>query len=188
MAVGEHLEAADQTAAIVVVGGSALSVRGWVDRVTKDVDVIALAAEEDGRRILVSAQPLPEHLLQAVRRVARDYSLADDWMNSVIGAQWKLGLPRGFEQEIQWRRFHALEVGFAGRNSIIALKLFATVDQGRESVHSQDLVRLHPTESELRTAAEWVRGQDAGEAFPALLEETLGHVRDSLAGRHRGSS
>lgn len=188
LAVGEHLEAAHQTAAIVVVGGSALSVRGWVDRVTKDVDVIAQAAEKDGRRILTPAQPLPAYLLEAVRRVARDYSLADDWLNSVVGAQWQFGLPQGFEQEIQWRRFRSLEVGFAGRNSIIALKLFATVDQGWQSVHSQDLVRLHPTETELAAAADWVRGQDAGEEFPVLLEEALKHVRDALAGRHRGTS
>ena len=188
LALGEHLAAAGQEAAIVVVGGSALSIRGWIDRVTKDVDVIAQAIEKDGERTLISPHPLPEHLVEAVRRVARDYGMPEDWLNSVVGAQWRFGLPQGFADEVQWRRFQALEVGFAGRRSIIALKLFATVDQGPSSVHCQDLVQLRPSEAELQTASQWVLGQDAGEQFPASLEEAIQYVRDAIAGGRRSSS
>jgi hypothetical protein len=188
LAVGEHLESTGNSAAIVVVGGSALSVRGWVDRVTKDVDVIAQAIEKDGQRVLTAPQPLPPHLVEAARKVARDYSLPEDWLNAMVGAQWNYGLPPGFAEEVHWRRFRALEVGFAGRRSIIALKLFATVDQGTSSVHFQDLLKLKPTNIELEMAADWVRGQDAGEQFPALLEEAIGHVQDGIAGRHQGPS
>lgn len=187
LALGEHLEAAGQEAAIVVVGGSALSVRGWVDRVTNDVDVIARAVEQDGQRVLISPQPLPKHLLEAVRQVAHDYGLPEDWLNAVIGAQWEFGLPQGFADEVQWRRFRSLEVGFAGRNSIIALKLFAAVDQGPSSVHCQDLVELEPTDAELEMAAQWVLGQDAGKQFAASLEEAVEYVRDAITGRDRDS-
>jgi hypothetical protein len=40
-AVGAHLEADRDTASIVLVGGAALALRGWVVRTTHDVDVIA---------------------------------------------------------------------------------------------------------------------------------------------------
>lgn len=146
LAVGDYLAAAGASAAIVVVGGSALAIHGWVDRVTSDVDVIAQGTDRDGRRVLIPAQPLPASLLEAVRRVARDYNLPEDWLNTVIGAQWDSGLPEGFADEVQWRRFGALEVGLAGRNSMIALKLFAAVDQGPTTVHFQDLATLQPTE------------------------------------------
>lgn len=187
LAVGEHLQADGHTAAIVVVGGSALSVMGWIDRVTNDVDVIARAIEKDGGRELVPPEPLPPPLAEAALRVARDYGLREDWLNTVIGAQWTSGLPDDFLEDIQWRRFGALEVGFAGRKSLIALKLFAAVDQGVTSVHCQDLIGLVPSIEELGTAANWVAKQDAGEPFPSLLEEIVRYVRDRL-GRDRGSS
>jgi hypothetical protein len=101
--------------------------------------------------------------------VARDYGLPEDWLNAVIGAQWKFGLPPGFAEEVQWQRFRSLEVGFAGRNSIIALKLFAAVDQGPSSVHCQDLVELRPTEAELEMAA-YLPGQTIQPSFRSGCE------------------
>lgn len=178
-AVGAHLAAADGSASIVVVGGSNLAVRGWVDRTTKDVDVIAKATTHDGVRTLHPAEPLPDVLKAAVAQVALDYRLPEDWLNTVIGAQWTFGLPPGFAEEVEWRAWGPLEVGFAGRASIVALKLFAVVDAGIGSVHFQDLVALDPSPSELQAAAEWVASQDAGTVFPELLEEALHHVERS---------
>lgn len=184
-AVGAHLGEGGNSATIVVVGGSTLALQGWVERTTTDVDVIAQASEQDGQRILTPANPLPDPLLEAVARVGRDYGLAEDWLNTAVGAQWDFGLPPGFADELTWRRYGALEVGFAGRSSLIALKLFATVDNGPASVHFQDLVRLSPTEAELNEAARWVEGQDAGSPFPNLVAEALEHVRHTLGrGRH----
>lgn len=111
--------------------------------------------------------------------------MPEDWLNTAIGAQWDFGLPPGFADELTWRRYGALEVGFAGRSSLIALKLFATVDTSVTSVHFQDLVRLAPTDEELSEAAHWVEGQDAGPQFPNLVAEALQHVRHTLGrGRH----
>ena len=183
-AVGEHLAAAQATAAIVVVGGGALSIMGWVDRTTNDIDVIARARWEGGRWLVGPPEPLPDVLVEAVARVARDYALPTDWLNTAAALQWRTGLPEGFVEEVAWRRFGALDVGFAGRSSIIALKLFAAVDQGSESVHFQDLIALDPLDSELDDAADWVARQDPAPGFAALVEEEVGNVRDAL-GRDR---
>ncbi|MGD2123624.1 MAG: hypothetical protein PVJ76_17865 [Gemmatimonadota bacterium] len=179
-ALGQHLNAAGGSAAIVVVGGSTLAYRGWVDRTTKDVDVIAQATVSPSGKSLCSADPLPKALVDAVKRVARDFGLSEDWLNTAIGAQWDFGLPAGFAEEIEWREFGPLTVGFAGRQSIIALKLFAAVDQGPESVHLQDLIALEPRSSELERAVAWVLSQDQAEAFPALVEEVKEYVRRAL--------
>ena len=179
-AVGEHLAEGGDSAGIVVVGGSTLALMGWVERTTKDVDVIAQATEQGGHRRLIAPDPLPDALRQAVARVSRDYGLASDWLNTEIGAQWDFGLPDGFADELEWREYGSLTVGFAGRRSLIALKLFATVDRSPQSVHFQDLIALAPSDAELIDAAGWVESQDAGEHFPALLKEVLRNVRTSL--------
>lgn len=179
-AVGEHLAAVGDSAAIVVVGGSAMSMMGWVDRTTQDVDVIARAREAGGRRVLLPPEPLPDALLGAVERVARDYGLRSDWMNTAAGMQWLTGLPPRFDEGIEWRRFGALDVGFAGRSSLVALKLFAAVDQGSESVHFQDLLGLEPTDVELEDAADWVALQDPAEHFARLVTEEVENVRRAL--------
>jgi hypothetical protein len=58
-AVGQHLQEAGENAAVLVVGGSALMARGWVDRTTQDVDVIARAHPEGSAWRLVPAAPFP---------------------------------------------------------------------------------------------------------------------------------
>lgn len=179
-AVGEHLHEGGHTAAIVVVGGSALMARGWVERATRDVDVIARADREQGRWRLVAPEPLPQALRDAVARVARDYGLPRDWLNTVVGAQWRCGLPPGTAEEAEWRTFGGLAVGLAGRRTIIALKLFAAVDGGPESVHLQDLVGLAPSHAELEAASEWVRSQDGSQHFPQLVEQVVDHVRERV--------
>ena len=47
-AVGAHLPEEGESAGIVVVGGSSMALRGWVERITQDVDVIAQAIRERG--------------------------------------------------------------------------------------------------------------------------------------------
>lgn len=61
---------------------------------------------------------------------------------------------------------------FIGRLDQIHFKLFAAVDQG-QGKHSQDLLALQPTQSEMETAAYWVKNQDASDLFKQLLKETL---------------
>lgn len=183
-AVGAHLHEMGATSSIVVVGGASLVATGMIDRTTSDVDVIARAMTKEGKRRLIPPDPLPPELLAAIRRVARDYTLEEAWMNTVIGAQWAGGLPAWLPEDIAWESFGGLEVGFVGRRSLIALKLFAAVDTSHESAHYQDLIALAPSARELEEAATWVSGQDAGEHFPDLLNRLLEHARRDF-GRSR---
>ena len=178
MAVGEQLTVSGASASIVVVGGAALVMAGYVSRTTRDVDIIARVEQtEEGQR-LVNSEPLPTSLSDAIKKVARDFSLSEDWMNTAIGGQWELSSPADLIRSIRWRRYEALNVGFVDRGALIALKLFAAVDQGDESVHFQDLLVLDPNESELRTAEEWVRQQDASEVFQQLVAEATSTIRN----------
>lgn len=60
---------------------------------------------------------------------------------------------------------------------VIALKLFAAIDQGPESVHYQDLAALKPTDEELEEAAEWVRAQDTSPVFAEMIDQVIRRVR-----------
>ena len=171
-ALGAHLEAVGETAAIVVVGGAALALRGWVPRSTHDVDVIA-TADPSGA---LSPPPLPEALVAAVRRVARDFGLPGEWLNCLVARQWNAGLPDSLAADLQWRQYRALRVGLAGRESLLALKLFAAVDRGPRSVHVQDLLALAPSEAEMVRASAWVQTQDLAPEWPQLVAEVVNHV------------
>src|SRR2546423_7945908 len=76
-ALEEQLSARDASYELVVVGGSALQALGLVDRLTSDVDVVAMSRG----RSLVSADPLPAPLITARDRVARDFRLPLRWLN-----------------------------------------------------------------------------------------------------------
>jgi len=180
LALGENLAADGRRASIIVVGGASLALLGLVTRTTTDVDVLALVEEGEEEINLQSASPLPPFLLDAARRVARDYGLSEDWLNADVAGQWELGPPPGLNEGVMWRRFADLEVGFVGRQTLIALKLFAAVDQGSASVHFQDLVALRPDTGEFEKAAEWVREQDASEIFPRLVWELIEDVREAI--------
>ena len=82
-ALGEILASQGESVAVVVVGGTAMIVQGFVERATSDVDVIAIARDINAGRqgTIEPPEPLPESLVQAISRVARDFNLPDDWMN-----------------------------------------------------------------------------------------------------------
>lgn len=178
-AVGELLETQEEHVGIVVVGGASLNLLGLVRRTTGDVDVIAVVqfSENGPEAALVPPDPLPGPLASAIERVARDFGLPEDWMNTEIGAQWDLELPPHLSEDLTWRQYGGLRVGLAGRRTLIALKLFAAIDQGPQSVHYQDLIALKPTDEELEEAAEWVRTQDASSGFAEMIDQVIRRVR-----------
>lgn len=182
-ALGEQLASQGVRAAIVVVGGATLNVLKIVSRSTSDVDVIAQAHPAgSGKWHLIQAEPFPEPLQVAIRTVARDLGLADDWMNAAVGSQWAHGLPPGIQDDIVWRTYGALDVGFVGRRTLIALKLFAAVDLGPGSVHMHDLLQLAPTDDELHEAGRWVETQDALPTFPTQVREAIAYVQRARTG------
>ena len=80
---------------------------GLIERATKDLDIVAVV--NAGR--YVSAQPLPDFLLSAVRDVAAATGLREDWINGGPASLLDFGLPEGFEQRTTTRRFGGLRAG-----------------------------------------------------------------------------
>ncbi len=181
-AIGELLERHCQDAAIVVVGGTALNLLGIVSRTTRDVDVIAVGNPTEGfpPSTLLPPDPLPQHLLDLITRVARDFAIPDDWMNSAVGGQWETGLPPGFEQRVSWQRMGGLWIGLPGRIDLILLKLYAAADDvGPASRHFKDLIALNPTSDELQAATDWIRTQDPSPEFNDIVAKVVHHVLEA---------
>lgn len=159
-----------------------MNLHGLVQRTTNDVDVIARADPNDDSLRLHEPEPFPEALKRAIATVARDLGLPEDWMNAVIGEQWKQGFPASMREEIEWANYGGgLDVGLAGRRTLIALKLYAAASDYAdwESVHFQDLLALEPTDAELNEAKEWVFTQDLADGWPKVVEQVVEHVRRS---------
>ena len=183
-AVGDLLTARQTEVRLVVVGGAAMNLLEYVRRATDDVDVIALGRSRRSRGpvSLIRPEPLPPELLEAVRRVAKDFGLPETWLNAGPASQWDTGLPPGIERRLHWRQFGGLHVGLADRYDLIFLKLYAAADDtGPRSVHYQDLLSLAPTEAELSSAADWVGAEDPSPGFAGSLQKVLEHVRRDQA-------
>jgi hypothetical protein len=179
-ATGELLAHRGATAAIVVVGGTALNLLGVVRRVTHDVDVIATGTPQPGGppHQIQPPDPLPEPLVEAIATVARDLALSRDWMNTTVAGQWKSGLPPGFASRITWQQYGGLWVGLAGRHDLIFLKLYAAADDvGPTSRHFKDLVALEPTPADLEAARAWIVTQDPSPAVAEAVASVIAHVR-----------
>lgn len=182
--LGRILEARGQTFRLIAVGGLVLRLRGVITRVTEDLDVIAAVDPVTG--VMVPAErPLPAELRSAAALVAHDLELRDDWLNSVVAAQWEgAGLPPGMASRVEWREFGGLSLGLAGRLDLIALKLYAFVDRwvDREmpNKHGADLRALAPTDDEWAFALEWVLSQDGTPTWATDVKEAVHDVR------HRG--
>src|SRR5512135_2970395 len=78
---------------LVVCGGSALAALGLVHRTTRDVDVLGLARTAPGGIVVEPLERLPEPLLSAALKVARDFNLPADWLNLGPSPQVGMGLP-----------------------------------------------------------------------------------------------
>jgi hypothetical protein len=181
-AIGELLDRRNQSAAIVIVGGTALNLLGIVSRTTRDVDVIAVGNPNKGfpPSTLLPPEPMPEHLQELIARAARDFGIPEDWMNSAAGGQWETGLPRGFEQRVSWQRMGGLWIGLPGRIDLVFLKLYAAADDvGPTSRHFKDLIALNPRSDELQAAAEWIGAQDPSPDFSEILAEVIHHVLET---------
>ncbi|MGH2861998.1 MAG: DUF6036 family nucleotidyltransferase [Solirubrobacteraceae bacterium] len=172
VALSEQLEQLGQCYELVVVGGSGLLALRLVDRTTKDVDVVALREAD----LLRKAKPLPTELGYARDRVARDFGLAEDWLNPGAADLMDFGLPDGFLGRVHTQAFgDALTVHFASRLDQIHFKLYALVDQGLGK-HDQDLRALEPTHGELVQAARWTRTHDPSPGFREMLGRALRYL------------
>jgi hypothetical protein len=173
-ALGEQLELAGEKYDLIVIGGSALLALDLVARPTRDIDVLALGS--DGGP--TEAVPLPGPLVEARNRVARDFGVPEDWLNSEAGQDMlRLGLPDGFFERLIRRDYGAaLTVRWASRFDLIHFKLHAAVDRGGGK-HLADLEALGPTPEELIVAGRWARTHDPSEGFLGLLREAFAYFK-----------
>jgi len=187
--VAELLDAEGEAFAIVVLGGAALNLLGIVDRVTRDVDVVAFGVPTDARPprdITPPTDPLPAALRRAADIVGRDLRLPADWLNAESALQWSQGLPPGLAGRIHWRPYGTAEpgglwVGLVDPYDLTFFKLFATVDDATtRSRHYRDLLALRPGPATLAAAANWVGGQDASPEFADVLDRMVAHLRREL--------
>ncbi|MEE8409737.1 MAG: hypothetical protein V3T05_09040 [Myxococcota bacterium] len=139
--LGELLDDRGHPAEVVAIGGGSLLLTGFIERPTKDLDLVAIV--EDGE--YTTAKPLPDHLAAAAKDVAAALGLADYWFNGGPTELLDLGLPKGFASRVETRTYGALTIHIAGRFDQICFKLYAAVDQGPDSKHFADLERLQPS-------------------------------------------
>lgn len=168
-ALSETLGARNLTYELVVVGGSGLLLLGLITRPTRDLDIVAVVEDGD----YVPADGLPKPLMDAVLDVGEVLGIGADWLNAGPAGLLKFGLPEGFAERTEVRRFGALTLHLASRVDQIHLKLYAAVDQGPLSKHIGDLKALNPSSDELRTAAAWTRTHDPSAEFQRELLSAL---------------
>lgn len=157
---------------IAAIGGGALLLLGCIIRPTKDLDIVALL---DGNK-LISAKPLPDPLVAVIKEVALALKLPEDWINSAPSDLWKMGLPEGFQDRLDPLYFGGLTLYCASRFDQICFKLYASVDQGPNSKHFEDLKRLKPSQAELKKAAIWCQTHDVSEEFARCVAEALNEL------------
>lgn len=178
-ALGDLLELAGEPHHLVVIGGSGLLAIEAVSRTTRDVDVIAL--EKDGS--LISAEPLPDAIVDAAAVVARDLGLEGNWLNAGPTSLLDDGLPTGFAERLAGRSYgSALRVSFASRIDQIFFKLYAAADR-RYPRDFADLRQLGATADELREAARWARSHNMPGPFDDEIAQALGDLGVEDEGR-----
>jgi hypothetical protein len=173
--LGSRLEIEGAPSTILFVcGGSALLIMGFIQRPTKDVDVVAIGhAAPEGGLIIKSGKPFPDYLAKAARQVARDLGLDENWLNSGPADLMKFGLPEGYnERTIKHLFGQVLSIHFLGRFDLIHLKLYAAVDHG-PGKHIEDLLALKPANAEILSAARWAMQHDPSEPFRMTLKDML---------------
>ena len=177
-ALGEQLESvAKKSHELLVCGGSALNVLGLVQRATKDVDILAyVKLSKDDEASFIRADPLSDEFITASKKVARDFNLPEDWINTGPTSAVDLGLPNGIMGRVITREFgRKLTIHFMGRYDQIHFKLYAAVDQGAGK-HFNDLLALNPTADELEDAARWSMTHDVSEGYRQALKGLLNHM------------
>jgi Nucleotidyltransferase of unknown function (DUF6036) len=168
--LGEQLAARGERFELVVIGGSALLALRLIERTTRDVDIVAF--HDSGE--LKGAEPLPAGLAAARDRVAKDFSLEENWLNAGPTKFLDFDLPDGFVDRMERHDYGpALVVYFASRRDQIHFKLYATVDEPGPGKHAADLRALDPTDEELIAATQWCLAHNDPEGFVEPLRGVL---------------
>lgn len=167
--LGQRLLRSRQHYEVVAIGGGSLLLLGYIDRTTKDLDLLAIMDKGN----LISANPIPEGLLKEITAVGTALNLGIHWVNGGPTSLLNSGLPEGFEERLVIKHYDALTIHFASRMDQICFKLYAAIDHGPTSKHFSDLLSLKPTHDELLTARQWCLTQDVSINFSDMLTQAL---------------
>jgi len=177
-ALGEQLESSSvESVELLVCGGSAMIFLGLAQRTTKDVDILAYIKRTNaGDTSFIKAKQMNPEFIMASRKVARDFNLPENWINTGPTSAVDLGLPDRLMERVTTREFgRKLTIHFLGRYDQIHFKLYAAVDQGA-GIHYEDLLTLKPTADELEQAARWSMTHDVSEGYRQILKDLLNHM------------
>jgi hypothetical protein len=178
MALSEQLKALGAgPLEMVVCGGAALNVLGFVRRTTKDVDIIGfIERNENNIPSLKKADKLIPALAEAAKKVGRDFNLPENWLNTGPASALDFGLPAGFMARLETRAYSSnLIIHFLGRYDLIYFKLHAAADQSGGK-HYDDLIALKPTAKEIEDAARWTMTHDPSDGYKFLLKKFLTEI------------
>lgn len=158
----------------IACGGAALNILGFIRRATKDVDIVAFVQRKsNGALSLLKAERLMPVLEEAAKKVAKDFNLPENWLNTGPASVVDFGLPVGFMDRVITRIYgRNLIVHFLGRYDLIHFKLHAAADQSGGK-HYDDLLALKPTAQEIEEAVRWSMSHDPSEGYKFLLQEFL---------------
>ena len=84
-----------------------------------------------------------------------------------------MALPEGFQDRLDPLHFGGLTLYCASRFDQICFKLYASVDQGPNSKHFEDLKHLQPTGRKLKKAAIWCQTHDVHKNLRDVSAEAL---------------
>ena len=164
----DFLEARGLRLDAVVVGGAALNLLGFVQRPTKDCDILH--------------PELPPAVTSAARAFASTQRAAglvldDDWLNNGPASLTAL-LPVGWMDRLQ-PAFdgRAIRLRSLGRADLLCTKLFALCDRGFDL---GDCVALAPSAHELDQVRPWLEQQDGHPGWPAHVRATLDDLGQRL--------
>ena len=98
-------------------------------------------------------------------------------MNRGPAGQWDIGLPAGFAERVEWRRYGGLDVGIADRIDLIFLKLEAAADQpSSDSRHFRDLIALNPSDEEIAVARKLAHEKNVGTEYQTIIDRVIDRV------------
>jgi Nucleotidyltransferase of unknown function (DUF6036) len=158
---------------IFICGGSAMIIENYIDRATKDIDILAIETKNSKEKIIKSADPLPEDFLKMAKETANDLGLPETWINSGPASLKPQDFPEGCANRAHKHILSkTLTVYFLDRTDLIYLKVYAAADTG-PGKHTNDLLSLKPTNEEIEKAAQWTLKQDVSEHFKFILKDML---------------
>ncbi|RLB51739.1 MAG: hypothetical protein DRJ42_16270 [Deltaproteobacteria bacterium] len=152
----------------IVVGGSALALLGFIDRQTRDFDILH---PELSHEIAEAARHFASHMR------GEGVELAEDWLNNgpmqladILPEGWRFRVRVAFAGT-------ALTLTTLGRPDLLKTKLFALCDRGTDL---NDCIALAPTADDLEEAEPWLSEQDANPMWPDHVRATLDDLRGKL--------